>query len=131
MFLPVFSCLYASVAFGSGSVGTTWDLSLSDKFNSTLGYPGEGPVLNAGASMPMSVDVQAVVSNLPTPATPEAARGPSVGSNTAISPLPVIDAADSEEAKIANTVGLAAFESLWDEMACKISGNRSAVRGTS
>jgi hypothetical protein len=74
--------------------------------------------------MPMSVDVQAVVSNLPTPATPEAARGPSVGSNTAISPLPVIDAA--EEAKIANTVGLAAFESLWDEMACKISGNRSA-----
>ena len=36
----------------------------------------------------------------------------------------MIDAA--EEAKIANTVGLAAFESLWDKMACKISGNRSA-----
>ena len=114
------------VCIGSLRLGQrpTWDLSPSDKFNSTLGYPGEGPVLNAGASMPMSVDVQAVVSNLPTPATPEAARGPSVGSNTAISPLPVIDAA--EEAKIANTVGLAAFESLWDEMACKISGNRSA-----
>ena len=114
------------VCIGSLRLGQrpTWDLSPSDKFNSTLGYPGEGPVLNAGASMPMNVDVQAVVSNLPTPATPEAARGPSVGSNTAISPLPVIDAA--EEAKIANTVGLAAFESLWDEMACKISGNRSA-----
>jgi hypothetical protein len=61
--------------------------------------------------MPMNVDVQAVVSNLPTLA-PEAARGPSVGSNTAISPLPVIDAA--EKAKIANALGLAAFESLWD-----------------
>jgi hypothetical protein len=97
------------VCIGSLRLGQrpTWDLSPSDKFNSTLGYPGEGPVLNAGASMPMNVDVQAVVSNLPTPATPEAARGPSVGSNTAISPLPVIDAA--EEAKIANTVGLAAF----------------------
>ena len=117
------------VCIGSLRLGQrpTWDLSPSDKFNSTLGYPGEGPVLNAGASMPMNVDVQAVVSNLPTPATPEAARGPSVGSNTAISPLPVIDAA--EEAKIANTVGLAAFESLWDEMACKISG--TALRGTS
>jgi hypothetical protein len=29
----------------------TWDLAPSDKFNSTLGHPGEGPARQAGASM--------------------------------------------------------------------------------
>ena len=53
------------ICIGSLRLGQrpTWDLSPSDKFNSTLGYPGEGPVLKAGASNPMSVDVQAVASN--------------------------------------------------------------------
>ena len=53
------------ICIGSLRLGQrpTWDLSPSDKFNSTLGYPGEGPVLKAGASNPMNVDVQAVASN--------------------------------------------------------------------